>query len=65
VTLARRSFTTPAAGKVTLRMRLSKRSFRILRLNRTIRTRVTVTLKNSAGLTSTASKVVTLKAPRR
>jgi DNA-binding beta-propeller fold protein YncE len=65
VTLARRSFTTPAAGKVTLRMRLSKRSFRILRLNRTIRTRVTVTLKNSAGLTSTASKVVALRAPRR
>ena len=65
VTLARTSFTTPAAGKVTLRMRLSKTSFRILRLNHTIRTRVTVTLKNSAGLTSTASKVVTFKAPRR
>jgi hypothetical protein len=50
-------------GKVTLRLRLSKRSFRILRLNRSIRTRVTVILKNSAGLTSTASKRVTLKAP--
>jgi len=65
VTLARTSFTTPAAGKVTLRMRLSKTSFRILRLNHTIRTRVTVTLKNSAGLTSTASRVVALRAPRR
>jgi DNA-binding beta-propeller fold protein YncE len=63
VTLARTSFTTPSAGKVSLRLRLSKRSFRILRLNRTIRTRVTVILKNSAGLTSTASKSVTLKAP--
>jgi DNA-binding beta-propeller fold protein YncE len=65
VTLARTSFSTPAAGKVTLRLRLSKENFRVLRLNHTIRTRVTVTLKNSAGLTSTASKVVALRAPRR
>lgn len=63
VTLARKSFTVPASGKVTLRIRLSKRSFRILRLNRRIRTRVTVTLRNAAGLTSTASKRITLKAP--
>lgn len=32
---------------------------------RRIRTRVTVTLANSAGLTSEASKLITLRAPKR
>jgi hypothetical protein len=40
-------------------------SFRILQLNRRIRTRATVTLRNAAGLSSTASKQITLKAPNR
>jgi hypothetical protein len=65
VTLARKSFTVPASGKVTLKIRLSKKNFRILKLNHEIRTRVTVTLKNAAGLTSKASKKITLKAPKR
>jgi len=65
VTLARRAFTVPVSGTVTLSIRLSKKKFRILKLNHKIRTRVTVTLKNAAGLTSTASKRITLKAPRR
>jgi hypothetical protein len=64
-TLARKSFRVPAGGKVTLRIRLSKKVFRILKLNRKIRTRVTVTLENTAGLTSRASKKITLKAPKR
>ena len=64
VALARKSFTVPAGRKVTLRIRLSKKNYRILKRNRTIRTRVTVTLKNAAGLTSTASKTIRLKAPR-
>jgi hypothetical protein len=38
---------------------------RVLKLNRKISTRVTVTLKNAAGLTSSASKSITLKAPKR
>jgi YVTN family beta-propeller protein len=63
VTLARKSFTVPAGGKVTLRLRLSKKKFRILKRSGKIRTRVTVTLVNSAGLTSTARKTVLLKAP--
>ena len=58
-------FTVPASGKVTLRMRLSKKKFRILKLNRRIRMRVTVTLENAAGGTSKARKRVTLKAPPR
>jgi hypothetical protein len=65
VTLARKSFTVPASGRVTLRVRLSKRSFKILVLNRKIRTRATVTLRNAAGRKSTARKTITLRAPRR
>jgi sugar lactone lactonase YvrE len=45
--------------------RITPRKFRILKLNRKIRTRVTVTLRNAAGLTSKASKTIVLKAPRR
>lgn len=65
LTFARKSFTVPASGNVTLSIRLSKKKFRILKLNRRIRTRLTVTLENTAGLTSTASKKPTLKAPQR
>ena len=64
VTLARKSFRVPPGGKRTLRLRLSKRNFRILKLNRKIRTRVTVTLR-AGGLTSKARKRVTLLAPKR
>ena len=64
VTLATRSFTVPASGNVTLTIRLSRKNFRILQLNRKIRTRVTATLRSAAGLTSTASKTITLRAPR-
>jgi hypothetical protein len=48
---------------VTLRIRLSEKVLGILKLNRSIRTRVAVTLKNTAGSTSTARKRITLKAP--
>src|SRR5262249_54989748 len=63
VTLAAKSFTVPASGKVTLNLTLSKRSLRILKLNHKIRTRVTVMLKNAAQLKSTATKTVTLETP--
>jgi hypothetical protein len=65
VTIARRPFTVQAGGKVTLRVKLSARNLRVLKLNRRIRTRVTVTLANPAGLTSEASKLITLRAPKR
>jgi hypothetical protein len=51
--------------RIRLKITLSRRSFRILQLNRRIRTRATVTLRNAAGLSSTASKQITLKAPKR
>ena len=63
VTLARRSFTVPASGRVTLRIKLSRRGLRTLKLQRKIGTRVTVRLENAAGLTSTATKKVVLNAP--
>jgi DNA-binding beta-propeller fold protein YncE len=64
VTLARRSFTVPPGGKVRLKLKLSAKGLRILKLNRRIRARVTITLTNAAGLSSTTTTIVTLKAPK-
>ena len=61
VTLARKSFTVPAAGKVTMRVKLSRKNLRILRRNRRITVRVTVKLRSAAGLSSTATRRLTLK----
>jgi PKD repeat protein len=63
VTLARKSFRVPVNGKVNFRIRLSSENLRLLKRNHKIRARVTVELKNAAGLSSTASKIVTFKAP--
>jgi Ca2+-binding RTX toxin-like protein len=61
VTLATKAFTAPSNGKVTLKIKLSRRALATLRRNRTIKTKVTVTLRNAAGLSSVASTTVTLK----
>ena len=61
VTLARKSFKVPAGGRVTMKMKLTAKNLAILRRNGKIKTRVTVTLKNAAGLSSVASAPVTLK----
>jgi DNA-binding beta-propeller fold protein YncE len=61
VTFARTSFRVPVTGKVALRPTLSRKNLRILKLNGKVRTRVTVVLKNAVGLSSTASKIVTLR----
>ena len=65
VTIARRPFTVQAGGEVTLRVKLSAKNLRVLKLNRRIRTRVTVTLANPTGLTSKATKLIALRAPKR
>ena len=65
IVLVRKTFTVPTNGNVKLKLRLSKKNFRILKRERRIGTRATVTLTNTAGLTSTAGKRVKLKAPRR
>jgi Ca2+-binding RTX toxin-like protein len=59
--LAKKSFTVPGSGKVTLRMRLSAKKRALLRRKGKIRTKVTVTLKDGAGGSSAASTTLTLK----
>ena len=44
VTLAKKSFTVPATGKVTLKIDLARKAFRIVKINHEIRARVTVTV---------------------
>ncbi|HTN25390.1 MAG TPA: PKD domain-containing protein, partial [Solirubrobacteraceae bacterium] len=65
VTLVRRSFTVPASGRVRLRLSLTAAQFRSLQRHRRVGTRVTVTLRNAFGLSSSASKRLTLRAPKR
>ena len=59
--VAKKSFTTPASGRVTLKMALTRAKLALLRRKGKIRTKLTVTLRNSAGASSVASKTVTLK----
>ena len=59
--LAKKSFTVPTSGKVTLRMVLTRRQRALLRRAGKIKTRVTVTLKDGAGGSSRASARLTLK----
>jgi subtilisin family serine protease len=58
--VARRSFTAPASGRVTVRLRLTRKGFRVLKRVR----RLPVSARATLG-TATASKRVTLRAPRR
>jgi Ca2+-binding RTX toxin-like protein len=61
VTLAKKSFTVPGSGTVTVKVRLSRKNMRVLRRNRAIKTKVKVTLRNDAGASSVATGTVTLK----
>jgi thermitase len=65
LTIARKAFTVGGTGKVTLKIKLSRKRLRILKSNRKLFLNVTVTVRNSAGLSSRAIKRLTLKAPRR
>ncbi len=65
VTLGRKGFTVGGSGRVTVKLKLSKRKLRILRANGKLLLTVTVTVRNSAGLTAKASKRLTLKPPKR
>ena len=59
--VAKKSFTTPASGKVTLKMKLTRAKLALLRRKGKIKTKLTVTLRDGAGRSSVASKNVTLK----
>ena len=47
--VGKKSFTTPASGRVTLKMALTRAKLALLRRNGKIRTKLTVTLRDSAG----------------
>lgn len=64
LTLARMAFTVRPGGTVAVGGRLSKESFRVLKLKGRVPTRVTVTLQDAAGLTTTTSRTISLEAPR-
>ena len=59
--VAKKSFTTPASGRVTLKMALTRAKLALLRRKGKIKTKLTVTLRDGAGGSSVASKNVTLK----
>ena len=59
--LAAKSFRVPGSGKVTLKMKLTRKKLALLRRQRKIKTKLTVTLRNGAGGSSVASKTVTFK----
>lgn len=68
VTVVRRRFSVVGSGPpalTVLKARLSRRKLAILRRNRRLLLRVTVTARDSAGRTVTARKALTLEAPRR
>ncbi len=61
VTLARKLFRVPGAGRVTLTIKLSQKNLKILRRNKRIKLRVAVRLETAAGLTSRATRTLTLR----
>jgi hypothetical protein len=64
VTLAAKSFRVPGSGKVTLRLKLSRRSVAILRRNRRVTVSVKVALFGATGPV-VGSRKLTLLAPKR
>ncbi len=63
LTVAFKRFRSPASGRVTLRIRLSRSSLRVLRLNRRLRLRVQVSVVDSQGRVTRAARTLTLVAP--
>lgn len=64
VRLPAKRFTVPGSGKVTVKMKLSRKNLRILKRNKRIRFRAAVTVRNAAGLERSSSATITLKKPR-
>ena len=59
--LAAKSFRVPGSGRVKLTVTLARKKLALLRRKRTIKAKVTVTLRDAAGNSSRASKTVTFK----
>jgi Subtilase family len=62
--VAFRRFRSPASGRVTLRIRLSRRALTALRLNRRLRLRVQVSVVDSQGRVTRGARTLALVAPR-
>jgi subtilisin family serine protease len=60
-----RSFSVGAGGRVSVAVKLSKRKLRILRRNGKLPLRVTAIVRDSVGLTASATRQLALKPPRR
>jgi hypothetical protein len=65
LTLAKKSFTVPAGGKVKLRLRLSKSNFALLKRRGKLGSRIAITVSDGAGRKSSASASLTLVRPKR
>jgi len=65
LTIGSKSFKVPSTGRVTVKVRLSKKQRRTLRRNRRLLLNATVVVRNAAGLSSRARKRLTVRPPRR
>jgi thermitase len=65
VRIGSRAFKVPSSGRVTVKVKLSRKNLRILRRNRRLRLNAIVTVRNTANLSSKATKAFTLRPPRR
>jgi thermitase len=64
LTVSARHFRSPASGRVRLRIKLSRGALRVVRLNRRLRLRVHVSVADSHGQITRASRNLTLLPPR-
>jgi subtilisin family serine protease len=64
LTVSARRFRSPASGRVTLRIKLSRATLRVVRLNRRLRLRVQVSVVDSQGRVTRAARNLTLLPPR-
>jgi hypothetical protein len=64
LTPASKRFKSPASGRVVLKIRLSRKEFRVVRLNRRLKLRVRVSVTDSQGRITRAARNLTLLPPR-
>jgi thermitase len=64
LTPASKRFKSPASGRVVLKIRLSRKEVRVVRLNRRLKLRVRVSVTDSQGRVTRAARNLTLLPPR-
>ena len=64
LTAASERFRSPASGRVVLKIQLSRKEFRVVRLNRRLKLRVRVSVTDSQGHVTRAARNLTLLPPR-